>query len=80
MLDPMAAVFVAFWLMATALPVSITNALILLQAAPSDMIVALEKCLREVSTIDGVLEYSNEHFWTLAHDTVSVLVINFPCI
>ena len=34
------------------------------------MIGQLDKCLREASTLDGVLEFRNEHFWTIAFGTM----------
>jgi len=38
---------------------------ILLQTTPSHIIGQLDKLLREACTLDGVLEFRNEHFWTL---------------
>jgi len=38
---------------------------ILLQTTPSHVLGQLDKCLREACTLDGVLEFRNEHFWTL---------------
>ena len=39
---------------------------IILQTAPEHILPLLDKSLREVSTLDGVLELKNEHFWTIA--------------
>lgn len=39
---------------------------ILLQTTPSHLITQLDKLLREASTLDGVLEFRDEHFWTLS--------------
>ena len=36
------------------------------QTAPEHILPLLDKSLREVSTLDGVLELKNEHFWTIA--------------
>ena len=41
-----------------------------LQTTPSHIIGQLDKCLREASTLDGVLEFRNEHFWTLGFGTM----------
>ena len=41
------------------------------------MIGQLDKCLREASTLDGVLEFRNEHFWTIAFGTMVSFVL-FP--
>ncbi len=38
---------------------------ILLQTTPSYLVAALDKALREASTLEGVLELRNEHFWTI---------------
>lgn len=40
----------------------------LLQTTPTHMIGHLDKCLREASTQEGVLEFRNEHFWTLGYN------------
>jgi zinc transporter 6 len=52
-------------LLVTILPVAVYTAKILLQTIPLHMVNHLDKCLREASTLDGVLEFRNEHFWTL---------------
>nr|CAD7200654.1 unnamed protein product [Timema douglasi] len=39
---------------------------ITLLTTPSHIVGQLDKCLRETLTIDGVLEFRNEHFWTLS--------------
>lgn len=53
---------------------TITNmAKILLQTSPHSLKAALNKCLREASTIDGVLECHDEHFWPIGQ-SVSLIV------
>jgi zinc transporter 6 len=47
-------------------PMSIYSGKILLQTTPSHIIGQLDKCIREASTLDGVLEFRHEHFWTVA--------------
>jgi zinc transporter 6 len=54
----------------TMFPMSIYSAKILLQTTPAHLIAQLDKCLREASTLDGVLEFRNEHFWTVSFGTV----------
>eukprot|EP01136_Pigoraptor_vietnamica_P011630 Opistho-1_new@50703 len=49
--------------MAALIPVAAFNARILLQAAPPDVSNQIDKCLREATTLEGVLELRNEHFW-----------------
>ena len=43
---------------------------ILLQTTPSYLVTALDKALREASTLEGVLELRNEHFWTVGFGTL----------
>uniref|UniRef100_T1JGM8 Cation efflux protein transmembrane domain-containing protein n=1 Tax=Strigamia maritima TaxID=126957 RepID=T1JGM8_STRMM len=63
--DPMAAVCIAFMTWGTMFPMSVYSGKILLQTIPPHIVGQLDKCLREASTLDGVLEFRNEHFWTL---------------
>lgn len=37
-----------------------------LQTSPAHILGQLDKSLREASTLDGVLEFRHEHFWTLS--------------
>ena len=48
------------------LPFGVYTGNILLQTTPSHLITQLDKVLREASTLDGVLEFREEHFWTLS--------------
>ncbi|KAJ8250807.1 hypothetical protein COCON_G00227290 [Conger conger] len=41
------------------------------QTTPSHLIGQLDKLLREVSTLDGVLEVRNEHFWTVGFGSLA---------
>lgn len=47
-------------------PFAVYTGKILLQTTPSHLITQLDKSLREASTLDGVLEFRDEHFWTLS--------------
>nr|KAG5710762.1 hypothetical protein BaRGS_035164 [Batillaria attramentaria] len=38
---------------------------------PSHILSQLDKLLREASTLDGVLEFRHEHFWTLSFGTLA---------
>ncbi|XP_049789499.1 zinc transporter 6-A-like isoform X1 [Schistocerca nitens] len=66
MADTFAAILIAVMMCATMLPMSVYTGKVLLQTTPSHVIGQLDKCLRESLTIDGVLEFRNEHFWTLS--------------
>ena len=47
-------------------PMSMYTGRILLQTTPTHVVPQLDRCLREALTIDGVLEFKNEHFWTVS--------------
>nr|CAD7429687.1 unnamed protein product [Timema monikensis] len=79
--DTLAAICVSSMMCATMLPMSVYSGKVLLQVfddpclyrvcsslqtTPSHIVGQLDKCLRETLTIDGVLEFRNEHFWTLS--------------
>ncbi|KAJ8246470.1 hypothetical protein GJAV_G00268180 [Gymnothorax javanicus] len=63
--DTASAVAIALMTFSTMYPMSVYSGKVLLQTTPSHVIGQLDKLLREVSTLDGVLEVRNEHFWTL---------------
>uniref|UniRef100_A0A8C4N054 Solute carrier family 30 member 6 n=1 Tax=Eptatretus burgeri TaxID=7764 RepID=A0A8C4N054_EPTBU len=63
--DTMSAMAIALMTFGTMYPMSLYSGKVLLQTTPSHMIGQLDKLLREASTLDGVLEFRNEHFWTL---------------
>lgn len=64
--DSLCAIVTAFMMWATMLPLSIYSGQILLQTCPTDTMSQIDKCLREASTLDGVLEFRSEHFWTVS--------------
>lgn len=64
--DTWAAVWIALMTCGTMFPMSVYSGKILLQTTPSHIIGQLDKCIREASTLDGVLEFRHEHFWTVA--------------
>lgn len=64
--DTWASYAIAFMLFGTMFPLSVYSGTILLQTTPAHLLGQLDKCLREASTLDGVLEFRNEHFWTLS--------------
>lgn len=65
-IDSLAAFAIALLSAAGVYPIISQNALVLLQTTPQDLTGQLEKCLREVSTFEGVLEFHNEHFWAVS--------------
>ncbi|XP_046370294.2 zinc transporter 6-like [Haliotis rufescens] len=64
--DTMSAVCIAIMTCGTLFPMSVYTGKILLQTTPSHILGQLDKVLREASTLDGVLEFRHEHFWTLS--------------
>lgn len=64
--DTWAAVSIAIMTCGTMFPLSAYTGKILLQTTPSHLLSQLDKILREASTLDGVLEFRHEHFWTLS--------------
>ncbi|CAL1548697.1 unnamed protein product [Lymnaea stagnalis] len=69
--DPWAAIAIAFMTFGTMFPMSSYTGKILLQTTPSHILGQLDKVLREASTLDGVLEFRHEHFWTLSFGTLA---------
>ncbi|KAL5008541.1 hypothetical protein ScPMuIL_014122 [Solemya velum] len=68
--DTWAAIAIAIMTCGTMFPISIYTGKILLQTSPSHILGQLDKVLREASTLDGVLEFRHEHFWTLSFGTL----------
>ncbi|KAK3580009.1 hypothetical protein CHS0354_001670 [Potamilus streckersoni] len=64
--DTFAAISIAVMMCGTMFPMSVYTGKILLQTSPSHILGQLDKLLREASTLDGVLEFRNENFWTLS--------------
>ncbi|KAE8601462.1 hypothetical protein XENTR_v10013677 [Xenopus tropicalis] len=68
--DTASAIAIAVMTFGTMYPMSVYSGKVLLQTTPPHVIGQLDKLLREVSTLDGVLEVRNEHFWTLGFGTM----------
>ncbi|CAH1791486.1 unnamed protein product, partial [Owenia fusiformis] len=64
--DTCAALWIAVMICGTMFPMAIYSGKMLLQTTPAHIIGQLDKSIREASTLDGVLEFRNEHFWTLS--------------
>jgi len=64
--DTWAAIVFSVVFFGTMFPMSAYAGKILLQTIPPHVIGQLDKCLREASTLDGVLEFRHEHFWTVS--------------
>ncbi|XP_063048291.1 zinc transporter 6 [Engraulis encrasicolus] len=69
--DTASAVAIALMTFGTMYPMSVYSGKVLLQTTPSHIIGQLDKLLREVSTLDGVLEVRNEHFWSIGFGSLA---------
>ncbi|KAF7253360.1 Zinc transporter 6 [Varanus komodoensis] len=69
--DTASAVAIALMTFGTMYPMSVYSGKVLLQTTPPHVIGQLDKLVREVSTLDGVLEVRNEHFWTLGFGSLA---------
>uniref|UniRef100_A0A8C6UVA3 Solute carrier family 30 member 6 n=1 Tax=Neogobius melanostomus TaxID=47308 RepID=A0A8C6UVA3_9GOBI len=69
--DTASAAAIALMTFGTMYPMSVYSGKVLLQTTPSHVIGQLDKLLREVSTLDGVLEVRNEHFWTVGFGSLA---------
>ncbi|XP_035461575.2 zinc transporter 6 isoform X1 [Scophthalmus maximus] len=69
--DTASAVAIALMTFGTMYPMSVYSGKVLLQTTPSHVLGQLDKLLREVSTLDGVLEVRNEHFWTVGFGSLA---------
>ena len=69
-MDTICGSLLSLFLVVTLFPLCSFTAKILLQTTPTHMTSHLDKCLREASTMDGVLEFRNEHFWSLGYNNI----------
>ncbi|TNN73576.1 Zinc transporter 6 [Liparis tanakae] len=69
--DTASAIAIAIMTFGTMYPMSVYSGKVLLQTTPSNVIGQLDKLLREVSTLEGVLEVRNEHFWTVGFGSLA---------
>jgi zinc transporter 5/7 len=76
--DPLSAIFVATFTIRTVTPMFIQTARILAHAAPTHLLITgtIERILREIKSLEGVLEIRKEHFWTISpgKDVVSLIL------
>ncbi|CAL4158928.1 unnamed protein product, partial [Meganyctiphanes norvegica] len=63
--DMVAALLIAGLTITTMFPLALCSGQILLQTTPYSVVGQLDTRLREALTLDGVLEFRNESFWTL---------------
>lgn len=62
--DTLVSIIIAVLIVRNAWPICSKTARVLLQTTPDSIYPHINKCLREASTLEGVLEYHSEHFWT----------------
>lgn len=64
--DTIVSLVIAVLIVRNAWPICAKTARVLLITTPDSVYPDIIKCLREASTLEGVLEYHSEHFWTQA--------------
>eukprot|EP01119_Soliformovum_irregulare_P007216 TRINITY_DN19611_c0_g1_i1.p1 TRINITY_DN19611_c0_g1~~TRINITY_DN19611_c0_g1_i1.p1 ORF type:complete len:305 (-),score=64.34 TRINITY_DN19611_c0_g1_i1:56-970(-) len=64
--DPIVAMFIVGLIVYNAYPVCRKTSAVLLQTTPVSLKEQLDKAIREATTLEGVVECKNEHFWTHA--------------
>eukprot|EP00753_Platysulcus_tardus_P016840 PLAT6073.1.p1 GENE.PLAT6073.1~~PLAT6073.1.p1 ORF type:complete len:350 (-),score=170.62 PLAT6073.1:84-1133(-) len=64
--DPLVSILIATIILRTVWPLFVATARTLMQTMPPMLKVELDRCIREVSTLDGVLEAREEHFWSVS--------------
>jgi Co/Zn/Cd efflux system component len=62
--DPLVAIARVALMMNTSIPICKRTGRVLLNTTPFSIKDSLEKAIREATTVDGVLECVEEHFWT----------------
>eukprot|EP01099_Mayorella_cantabrigiensis_P005829 TRINITY_DN4730_c0_g1_i1.p1 TRINITY_DN4730_c0_g1~~TRINITY_DN4730_c0_g1_i1.p1 ORF type:complete len:334 (+),score=74.86 TRINITY_DN4730_c0_g1_i1:23-1003(+) len=62
--DPIVAICIGFFIIYNAWPLCLDTGRVLLQATPLSIKHEVDRALREITTIEGVLETHDEHFWT----------------
>lgn len=63
--DAVAALVLSFSVFSTMMPLSSYTGRVLLQTTPPHVHNQIDRCISEASTVDGVLELRNLHFWQL---------------
>ncbi|KAI1717080.1 cation efflux family domain-containing protein [Ditylenchus destructor] len=69
--DSVAALVLSFTVFATMMPLSTYTGRILLQTTPPHVHNQIDRCISESSTIEGVLELKNGHFWQLDFNSIA---------
>ncbi|GBG24549.1 Zinc transporter, putative [Hondaea fermentalgiana] len=64
--DPLAAVIISLVIMRSSAPLLVSSGRMLLQVAPYGPRIALDKSIREISAMSGVLECHKDHIWEYA--------------
>ncbi|EKE38359.1 cation transporter, putative [Entamoeba nuttalli P19] len=75
--DGLFSMAMAFIVIYIAIPILTANGMILLQTSPQTVYPQIYAKLQQLQQLDGVLEYKNEHFWTLSPNNFvgSVVVV-----
>lgn len=70
-IDPLFTVVQSIAIFSTMYPLTYYTGMILLQTTPTHVHSQIDRCLSEATTVDGVLELKNSHFWQLDFNTIA---------
>jgi zinc transporter 6 len=69
--DSLATLILSCAIFSTMYPLTYYTGMILLQTTPTHVHAQIDRCLSEATTVDGVLELKNSHFWQLDFNTIA---------
>src|SRR5690606_17295180 len=69
--DSVATIVLSFAVFSTMYPLTYYTGMILLQTTPSHVHNQIDRCMSEATTVDGVLELKNSHFWQLDFNQIA---------
>lgn len=69
--DAVCGIVIAFFTCITMFPLGVYSGMILLQGTSTNLSEHLDKFMREVNTLEGVLEIKNEHFWNIGFSKIA---------
>jgi len=68
--DPICSFCISALIFVSVIPLLKSSATILLQCTPPEIDEKMEKCLKLVTRVEGVVSHNNSHFWRLSKDMV----------
>eukprot|EP01114_Cavostelium_apophysatum_P015957 TRINITY_DN4457_c0_g1_i1.p1 TRINITY_DN4457_c0_g1~~TRINITY_DN4457_c0_g1_i1.p1 ORF type:complete len:694 (-),score=148.99 TRINITY_DN4457_c0_g1_i1:60-2141(-) len=68
--DPICSFCISLLIFVSVVPLLKGSAMTLLQTTPGEFDEKYEKCLKQISTMEGVIQISNPHFWKVAKSNI----------